>query len=80
MTREVSRTKTKRILVAFKEAMLDDFDKIAKHKYMSRSELLRESMRFYMECFRAGRSIASSVDLTVPSGVLSVGNNAEVLA
>jgi metal-responsive CopG/Arc/MetJ family transcriptional regulator len=40
---------TKKVMVSFPTAFLDEVDAIAEEEHRSRSELLREAMRLYME-------------------------------
>ena len=39
---------TKKVMVSFPEAFLDEVDRVAKEEYRSRSELIREALRTYM--------------------------------
>jgi metal-responsive CopG/Arc/MetJ family transcriptional regulator len=40
---------TKKVMVSFPTAFLDEVDAIAEEEHRSRSELLREAMRLYIE-------------------------------
>jgi metal-responsive CopG/Arc/MetJ family transcriptional regulator len=46
---------TAKVMVSFPEEFLAEVDRIAKEEHRSRSELLREAMRFYIELRRGRR-------------------------
>ncbi|MSP13554.1 MAG: ribbon-helix-helix protein, CopG family [Chloroflexi bacterium] len=47
---------TIKVMVSFPEAFLEEIDRVAHEENRSRSELLREAMRLYME-FRAHKKV-----------------------
>ena len=44
---------TAKVMVSFPEAFLEEVDRVASEEHRSRSELLREAMRLYIEVRRA---------------------------
>lgn len=62
---------TRTVNISFEEGLLSDIDKAARSESRSRSELLREAARMYLErkkrwdkIFRYGRRVASEKNLS----------------
>ena len=50
----------KKVLIALPPAMLEQVDFIAKCEHRTRSDLIRESLRKYLELFRRNQSIVAA--------------------
>lgn len=60
----------KKVLIALPPAMLEQVDYIAQMEHRTRSDLIRESLRRYLDGFRRNQHVASSsLDLVPPTTV-----------
>lgn len=56
----------KKVLVAFPPAMLEQIDYVATAEHRTRSDLIREGMRRYLDAAKRGASLGAPVTMVIP--------------
>lgn len=73
--------KTSTVNISFREELLSEIDEVARSESRSRSELLREAARLYIERKKRMKSIIASVRKTVSErGITEADVEAEIAA
>ena len=73
--------KTSTVNISFREDLLSEIDEVARSESRSRSELLREAARLYIERKKRMKSIIASVRKTVSErGITEADVEAEIAA